>query len=261
MSIQWSITWLNQTDSTNSELARLPDKKEGSVIAAFTQSGGYGRQSREWFSEQGGLYFSFIICPPKTVNILSLLAGVAFKEAFDNKNIFLKWPNDLIMNNHKLGGILVESSYQGNNPVYYIIGCGINLNQEKFPPHLQHATSLFLETNKKYDLKEMLVNCLKCFNYRYEQYLQKGADEILNIYKVYSNTLNRKVVVSTPQGEFEGLAKNLTKDGFLILDTTKLSHSIDLKYSNYAEQDTKANSIDKEVKVITMGEILKLTAD
>lgn len=231
------IKWLNQTDSTNSELARLKEKKEGTVIAAITQTGAYGRQGREWCSENGGLYFSFLICPPKTVNILSLIAGIAFKEALDNSEIFLKWPNDLILNNHKIGGILVEGSYQGNSPEYYIIGCGINLNQERFPAHLQHATSLFLQTNKKYDLNQTLNNCLECFNYWYEQYLQNPINEILNTYKSYCNTLNKKVVVSTPQGEFEGFAKDLTEQGFLILE------------------------IDKELKIISIGEILKLTLD
>ena len=160
--------WHNKIDSTNNEAKRyLSGHNELPVIiAANTQTNGRGQFERSWISEKGGAYFS-IICKPRT----SALKDISyFQQLIANKLIFclhtltnkeyqLEWPNDIILNHKKVGGILVETSSQGNatesNPV--IIGIGINVNQKTFPDDLQFtATSLFKETNQEYDITALI---------------------------------------------------------------------------------------------------------
>ena len=145
----------------------------GAVAVANIQTKGYGRFKREWVSPRGGIYFSFLIKRFKR-DITPLTLVVAYSVAntihyLTGIKPSLKWPNDILINGKKIGGVLAE--LVGDN---LICGIGVNINTEQtaLPEELREkATSVFIETGKKLDLTDVLLNLIQ------------GIDKNLTIYK------------------------------------------------------------------------------
>ncbi len=108
--------------------------------------------------------------------VLSLAISDFLLEYID-KNVYIKWPNDIYVGRNKICGILVKNQLLGSVFENSFCGIGLNVNQEKFPP-LPNPTSLFLETGKEFDLNEVLKAVLKNIDLRYNQ-LKEGKIEIL----------------------------------------------------------------------------------
>ncbi len=160
---------LDSTQNIAFELARNGEN-QGSVVLATIQNKGRGRFEKVWVSDKGGLYFSTIYRPQKTlseVTGLTKIIGTCVKKALE-KNISqfmpmkfdIKGINDIILNNHKICGILVETettASDNNQPNYYIIGIGVNINQKHFPRHYESiATSLRMETDRYFSRYRIL---------------------------------------------------------------------------------------------------------
>lgn len=139
---------------------------------AQEQTHGLGREGRVWFSEPGGLYLSLLLKPPDLLNDLplSLLYAVCQTlETLSEQVLTLKWPNDLLANGSKLAGMLIDAQIQGSNPLYYLCGIGINLNQAHFPNSLQQsATSLAQLTHKSWSVDQVLAPLLENIAQAYE---------------------------------------------------------------------------------------------
>ena len=170
------IQRIARTESTNSlamELA-LVGAAAGTVVVAETQTRGRGRLQREWFSPPGtGLYFSEVLRPRLLVADLpkiTLAAGVAVCEALEEAcqiSPGLKWPNDLLINGKKCGGILCEtgslSGAEDRNGIFVILGVGLNVTTPAaaFPESLQsRATSLLASTGREYDKETVFAAVL-----------------------------------------------------------------------------------------------------
>ena len=148
-----------KTDSTNRVAMELgyADEPEGAVVLAEEQTAGRGRAGRSWHSERGaGLYVTLLLRPklsPVQAPLLTMLAGLSAHTAVlaqTGLSAELKWPNDLLLNGKKLGGILTEMYAEPNAVRFVIVGIGINVSQEKFPGELAGtATSLRKETPLK----------------------------------------------------------------------------------------------------------------
>jgi BirA family biotin operon repressor/biotin-[acetyl-CoA-carboxylase] ligase len=137
----YRLAYYDMLGSTNTEALRLATAGEagGLWIWAARQSAGKGRAGRSWVSEHGNLYASLLIRPRVALNTamqLSLLAGVAVHDALSGlrrspngfPDLFLKWPNDILLKGAKLGGILLESSSTaGADDIAVVIGIGINV--------------------------------------------------------------------------------------------------------------------------------------
>ena len=149
------VHFLEATDSTNNVAMVLARENApaGTLVVAESQSAGRGRLSRQWLSPAGcGLYVSFLLRPQLDVADLpklTLAAGVALCRAVSRASgvrVQLKWPNDLLLQGRKCGGILTEATgVVGDGPVAVILGIGINVNtpRESFPEELrERATSL-----------------------------------------------------------------------------------------------------------------------
>ena len=132
---------------------------EGTVIVAEQQDGGRGRMKRVWSSPKGGLWFTIILRPqidPQYVAQVTLAAGVAvakvLRKLYESDDIRIKWPNDLLLNDKKVCGILSEMQLDENGSIdYAVVGIGINVNLklEDFPLELRDtATSLNLALKK-----------------------------------------------------------------------------------------------------------------
>lgn len=158
---------LSEVDSTNSYLKSKPEQPiDGLVVLAESQKQGRGQSNRIWISDPGqNLTFSFYFNPlsPKRLHTLTVIIAHSCVEALSKitgKQIKIKWPNDLIFDGRKVGGILVESELKGNVVEKLIIGIGINVNQIAFDPGIPNPTSLKLLMGKDDDLsrEEVLAN-------------------------------------------------------------------------------------------------------
>lgn len=141
-------------DSTNTRARELAKQgsPSGTVVLADAQAAGRGVARRRWYSPPGsGLYYSLILRPTRVPNahLIPLLAGLGAARAIEQTavgvRVQLKWPNDLIVGDRKVGGVLVEGSWSGVEPLWLVIGVGINVHVQPadFPELLRpFATSL-----------------------------------------------------------------------------------------------------------------------
>ena len=221
--------WLGQNyiffeeiNSTNI-YAKENQLSHGTVVLAENQISGKGRKGRKWISQKGkGLYFSIILQKTPNINnflIYSLIFPVAVKEAieeFISQKIYIKWPNDLYLNNKKLAGFLIESEIEGNEISRIIAGIGINVNNEEeaFKNLDKPATSLFIEEKKIFPRKKIFAKILENLEYYLEN---PQIEEILE--KVENSLLWKGRQVYLPEIDLEGILLGLNKEGGLILET------------------------------------------
>lgn len=154
------IVFLEGIDSTNIFAMGLAEKgsPQGTVVIADSQTKGKGRLGRTWISPpEGNIYMSIILRPdlkPKDATLLTIMAGIACAIAIRNitgLHVKIKWPNDLMVSNRKLGGILTEMKSEPNSIIFAVIGIGINVNMKlkDFPPDVRAiATSIREELGK-----------------------------------------------------------------------------------------------------------------
>src|SRR5437899_10527676 len=163
---------------------------EGSVFLAERQTAGRGRGAHNWHSAQSaGIYCSVVLrpaLPPSKALILSLAAGLAVHAAIQaidpGVTVDLKWPNDLLINEKKVAGLLTEMNSEATRVHYIVIGIGINVNQATFPSELQRtATSLRRATGTEWSRVELCAALLKSLNREYRDLVEKpgGHDSIL----------------------------------------------------------------------------------
>jgi len=194
---------------------------EGTVIIADEQTAGRGRIKRVWLSPKGSVALSIILYP-SVVNLPSLimlasLAVVHSIEAVTGLKSQVKWPNDVLVNDRKVCGILIESSVRGNIVDYAIIGIGVNVNLRlsDFPEIPSTATSLSAELGRDAPrlriIRQLLVEVERLY-----LALQAGG----SIYEEWQDslvTLGRRVRVKSGKTIYEGVAESVTKDGSLLL--------------------------------------------
>ena len=160
-------------DSTNDLAKELAAQgaPEGTVVVAETQTGGRGRLGREWNSPPGvGLYVSLVLrpmLPPMELPQITLTTAVAVVRAVRRVTGVapgIKWPNDLLLNGKKLGGILTEMETESDRIRHVVVGLGLNVNNPAFPPELAAtATSLALATGRAFSRVQLLQAWLEEF--------------------------------------------------------------------------------------------------
>jgi len=215
-------------DSTNNFAKEMASKvPDGTVIIAEEQIAGRGRLGRSWISQKGcGIWMSIILKPniqPQEALNLTQVAAISVVKAIEE--VFhveskIKWPNDIILNNKKVCGILTEMSSEIDKINYVIIGIGVNVNCDNFPEELKgKATSLYLETNSKVDRKKLTASILNNLEFYYNAYLQKGFEYIRPICIEKSITIGRQIKVIANEGEIEGKAVTIDNNGSLVVET------------------------------------------
>ena len=147
------IIELDSIDSTNNYAMQLIDAnkaQQGMTIVAKTQYAGKGQRGKTWIAEPGdSLLMSVIILPQQQINqqfefnaaVTAAIANV-LQKLLTGSIIRIKWPNDIIINDKKAGGILIENVLRGSRWTHSVIGLGLNVLQDRFPDELPHATSL-----------------------------------------------------------------------------------------------------------------------
>jgi len=199
---------------------------EGTLIIAERQSAGKGRLGREWFSPAGGIWLSIILFPqlsPSYISRITLITAVAVIKAikiYTQIESQIKWPNDILINEKKVCGILTEMSAELDIINWVVVGIGINVNidHRKFPEDIQENTISLKETSGKEVLRVKLVQTfLQEFEKYYEKLKRKEFPSILREWKLYSHTLGKKIRVDMGEKIITGEAIDINESGALIL--------------------------------------------
>jgi BirA family biotin operon repressor/biotin-[acetyl-CoA-carboxylase] ligase len=215
-----------KTDSTNRVAMELgyAGEPEGAVVLAEEQTAGRGRLGRSWHSERGtGIYATLLLRPklsPVLAPLLTLLAGLSSRAAIQAQtglNVELKWPNDLLLNGAKLGGILTEMHAEPTAVRFVVIGLGINVNQQKFPPDIAGlATSLRTESGKAHSRLELLVRLLTQFETDYNRFLLEGPSYVVDRFQREADfAQGKRVKVESARDTYFGKTDGLSPEGFL----------------------------------------------
>jgi BirA family biotin operon repressor/biotin-[acetyl-CoA-carboxylase] ligase len=228
MIIGSNIIFYDELTSTNnkaSELLRVQEVAEGTVVNTDFQSAGRGQAGNKWESSQGkNLLFSIVIYPnsiiPEEQFLISMTISLGICDFIDSyiKGSKIKWPNDIYVNNDKIAGILIENSIIGENIENSVVGIGFNLNQEKFSHNIPNPVSLKKLTGNIYERQTCLIDLLENLDKRYKTLLYGDREPILceynsRIYRynIWSNFLTGGKV-------FTGRIKDVSLSGSLVVE-------------------------------------------
>jgi BirA family biotin operon repressor/biotin-[acetyl-CoA-carboxylase] ligase len=235
---QFQFIHLNSVSSTNIyalELLRQKSIKEGTVITANFQEKGKGQLGKVWEADKDkNLQFSVIISPK--INIehqfqLSKLVAISLKKWLDTlavEGVKIKWPNDILVKGKKIAGVLIENNILKQQITHSVIGIGVNVDQESFGEFDRPATSLRLELQRTFDVKDALNRFLEIFKSYYLSFL-KGE---LNLQDTYLKDLFGYGVPQRYQdagGDFLGVILGVLPSGKLQVNRNGKLKSYDLK--------------------------------
>jgi BirA family transcriptional regulator, biotin operon repressor / biotin---[acetyl-CoA-carboxylase] ligase len=221
-----ALVRLGRVDSTQTVAFALASDgaADGTVVVADSQTAGRGRRGRTWVDEPGAsLLTSIVLRPhldPARLPGLSLAAGVAVAEALTRAaglTARLKWPNDVLVGNRKIAGVLLESRLIGSRsgPVTAILGIGVNLAQRMFPAELaQRATSVWLVSGRLVDRDVLLAALLDALADWRRRLEHRGFAPVRARWRELSDTLGRTVTVDG----VSGVAVDIDADGALVVN-------------------------------------------
>ena len=216
----WRVSVVELTSTTQGDLVQRVREGAahiGDVIVAEYQSAGRGRLNRSFEASKGtALLFSFYIEPKRNRDDwgwLPLIAGYSVANSLSAFNATVKWPNDILIRDKKVSGLIAEVVGSG-----VVIGIGINVGMSESQLPVQNATSLLIEGAVDVTRNQILCEVLEQFEQHFLQW-DNGADEIQALYKQVSATLGKQVRVEYPGGaSHAALAQSISETGALILD-------------------------------------------
>jgi BirA family biotin operon repressor/biotin-[acetyl-CoA-carboxylase] ligase len=228
-----NLLTLKEVDSTNNFLKNLLSNSkplpEGTVIMAESQFAGRGQQDNQWHSEPGkNLTFSLLLTPTflKVLDQFDLTRTISLGvfdalEPILGDQLKIKWPNYIYYGDRKFGGMLIENMIQGGQIKSSIIGIGLNVNQENFPPGASNATSMKQILHEDYDLSGLLSEIC---NHIEAWYLKLKAGKVELIRSAYLKRLywlNENKRFKTQNTTFEGAIKTVRDNGILVIENNK----------------------------------------
>ena len=218
------IIELDSIDSTNNYAMQLIDANKaqhGLTIVTQSQSEGKGQRGKSWLDAPGqSLLMSIIILPQKEINhqfVFNAAVAVAIANVLQNSDqswdVRIKWPNDIIINAKKAGGILIENILRGSRWTHSVVGLGLNVKQASFPDTLPFATSLKIASGNDIDITK-LRNDIRENIIVSASYLLP-PEKIMAQYNEYLYKHNQKQAFSDTTGTWEATILNVHKDGTL----------------------------------------------
>ena len=228
----WRLEVLTESPSTNADVARRASSGEpaGLVLVAEHQTAGRGRLDRVWVTPpRVALTFSLLLAPDAVPlsrwSWLPLLSGLAVVEGVGRAagvDAVLKWPNDVLVGEQKVAGVLVERverSGQGGSRAVAVVGVGLNVSATRAELPVASATSLALAGATSLDRTALLVAVLDAFSRRYDAWQAAGGRGLRPSYERACSTLGRRVRVQLPAGgTLTGTAVGVDDDGRLRVD-------------------------------------------
>ncbi len=185
------------------------------IVYAEEQTKARGRYKREWYSPKGGLWFTY--CKKRfsaeEIPITTLKAALAIRDVLGKYvDAKIRWPNDIVVNNRKISGILVEGIVQGSDSSIFI-GAGVNSNIKNFPLDL-NATSTLIETGKELNNEDLLKDIID----RIDIYLNKDNDSTIEEINTFLSIKDKKVKIYGNNWDKTCIAMFVDKLGRLITD-------------------------------------------
>ena len=208
--MELNVIHLATVTSTQDVARAMTPRRVGAVIIADVQEKGRGRRGHVWLSPRGGLYVSIVM---RSDPLLSLRAGIAVARALQKLGIEarLKWPNDVLVHEKKIAGILIEASEE-----MAIVGIGVNIDSVPLP----EATCVECEAKRSVTRDEVLQSIL-------QEIETACGEDIIKTYRELCCTIGRKVRIITAAGkEIMGNALGIDRDGHLLVDDGKNKHMI-----------------------------------
>ncbi|MDQ7848918.1 MAG: biotin--[acetyl-CoA-carboxylase] ligase [Armatimonadota bacterium] len=212
---------VDRLGSTNDLLRSLAQQgaSEGTAVVAREQTAGRGRMGRSWASPPGGLWLSVLLRPPRPADLrLALAAAVGAAEGVRGASgapVGLKWPNDLVLQRRKVGGVLVEAI-----PPWAVVGIGVNVNLDRalLPPDVRKsAVSLAEVVGHMVDLDAVLDGVLAGLDHAYDALRHGRGDEVLDRWRRLSVTLGQPVRVRIGGRVVQGIAVDIDAAGALLV--------------------------------------------
>ncbi len=226
--IPYGLVYLPEIDSTNS-YAKKNIYTDSVVISSF-QKKGRGRFERVWYSDKNkNVLMSIVLCnsslPSNLVNFyLSVITYDVLKDFlknYDNIILDLKWPNDILLNNKKIAGILSES-VNSNNGRRYILGLGLNINQDNFPAELNNkVTSLKIETKKCYSIEDIIISLV----YQFYKNIFLFTGNIIHEWKKRTFVIGKRIKFNNGRYVSDATVINIADDGSIALEINEENNS------------------------------------
>lgn len=213
---------LESTNKWAKENAHTFSNKCIYAVSSNVQTHGYGSNNRSWESSKGGMYLT--ICIPvykqiSNLNTITIISALSIIDSFKKYNIdiYIKWPNDLIINNKKIGGILSETIF-ANSQQWLLIGIGINFNNNNVTnltrPLFQPST-VNLETNITIDINKYIKHLVPIFINKYHIWINNSLTYFMNDF--YNNNIlkNKNIKISVNGKIYEGKFHSISDEGQL----------------------------------------------
>lgn len=234
-----SVVFMPECHSTNDEASRLIESSskvlEGTVVITSNQTSGRGQRGNTWISEPGkNLTFSIVIKP----TFLSAQDQFLLNKAFSlglydylsstlDASVKIKWPNDMVVNDKKICGILIENQIQGQNIQHSVVGIGLNVNQDNFS--MPTATSMKVLRGNDFLLEKELNELLGYLETRYIQLRSGNLEELSNDYHASLYWLRERHMFKKAEEIFEGEITGIDPFGKLKINVDGTTEYFELK--------------------------------
>jgi len=210
---------INSTMSRSLKMIKEEQVTGNFLVVSQSQNSGRGRNANGWFSPDGGIYLSANLFGLNPDSTLTLFIGICIHKAlldcfpYLQKELQIKWPNDIYLDGLKLCGILSQHHPKYR---YHSIGVGMNTNIEDFPENLKEiAISLSDCLHFQINNKKITSKIFDYFSEDFPEYVEKGLD--FDYYNQYSLLKNYQVTIDTDFAKYTGLCKGINKSGAIIL--------------------------------------------
>jgi BirA family biotin operon repressor/biotin-[acetyl-CoA-carboxylase] ligase len=229
--LQPKVIEFDELDSTNNQAKERLEKgdHEGAIVLARSQTAGRGRRGREWLSPSGGLYFSLIVRPRVSTEqtpLLGILASCAVCTSLREMGVgraTVKWPNDVLVGDSKICGILAESVSVGGEIVGVVLGVGVNQNSVSSELESRlgvPVASVRSEVGAETSQEELLCSIVNEVD-RLISLVEHSSSfaPILESWRDLTSTIGRKVRVFRNGETLDGIAQDIGEDGSLVVET------------------------------------------
>jgi BirA family biotin operon repressor/biotin-[acetyl-CoA-carboxylase] ligase len=217
---QWDWYDADRITSTNDEIKDLATQEKNVVLSAIEQTKGRGRRGREWIGNSGNLYFSYSLkIEAQQLSQIVCLIGLSLAKTTssfsDNKQIKIKWPNDVFVENKKVAGILIENIKDN----LWTIGIGVNVVSAPSLNDTNYEATSLKENGINTNREEFLKKYLQIFQKDYEEYQKKGFNSTKNDWIKLALNYQEEIAIKTEKEIKKGIFLNLDDNGYLILKT------------------------------------------
>lgn len=217
----YSWKWIDykELDSTNDEAIRLSKSENKLIITSRIQTKGKGRLGRKWESFEGNLFMSMLMSWPFSENnALVFITGLALqqtiKKVLPQDDVKIKWPNDVLVNDKKISGILLETGEQEK----IVVGIGVNIKKSPKSENIIYPTTSLFEEGINIDRVDFMKKFISSFEEIKSIYLKKGMDKIVKIWQAEAKGIGEKIKIKLLNKEETGIFRGIDNNGRLILN-------------------------------------------